>query len=84
MDLLSSLYCLDVNGVNAVSMDSVDVSVRIQRQTEDPLEIQRGEEPCVTGRSINSYHAFKAQLDYQNKIIVKKTQQRQITTKTDM
>lgn len=36
-DLLSAFYCFNVNGVDAISMDSVYISVRIQLQTKDPL-----------------------------------------------
>lgn len=42
VDLLSALYCFNVNGVDAVSMDSINISVRIQLQTQDPLEIKKG------------------------------------------
>lgn len=41
MDLLSALYYFNVNGVDAISMDPVNISVRIQLQTQDPLEIQK-------------------------------------------
>lgn len=40
-DLLSSLNCFNVNGINAISMDSVHISVGIQLQAEDPLERER-------------------------------------------
>ncbi len=36
-NLLSAFYHFNVNGVDAISMDSVHVSVRIQLQTEDPF-----------------------------------------------
>lgn len=43
VDLLSTLDCINVNGVDAISMDSVHISVRIQLQTEDPFPVaERG------------------------------------------
>lgn len=36
MDLLSAFYCFDVKCVDAISMDSVHISVMVQFQIEDP------------------------------------------------
>lgn len=84
MDLLSAFYYFNVNGVDAISMDSVHVSVRIQRQTQDPLEIQKGEVFSITGQLPNSYQTFKAWVDYQNnikqKIMLRKGNKQQTDT----
>lgn len=36
MDLLSAFYRFDVDGVDAISMDSVHIPVMVQLQIQDP------------------------------------------------
>lgn len=39
--LLSAFNDFNVNSIDAISVDSVDISVMVQLQTEDPLEWEK-------------------------------------------